>query len=213
MQKNCSLKLKKNLLKLSKKLSDKNVLSYSDIRKELGVDSKKLSKTIKTLHKEGYVTHKGRGKFEFEKERIEVVIFVYGSLKRGFDNNDILKDAQYLCKAETVRSFAMFEETSGNYPYLLKNENKGYSKIKGELYKICRKDILKKIDSFEGTPDYYKREKIKVKIKKKKIKLAETYFFTNNIIPKDQEPIEEWTKDNNYFLKVFEEHYKKSMCE
>jgi len=213
MQKNYSLKFKKNLLKLSKKLSDKSVISYSDIKKELDIDSGALSKTIKTLHKEGYVTYKGRGKFKFEEERIEVTIFVYGTLKRGFDNNDILKDAKYLCKAETVRSFAMFEETSGNYPYLLKDENKGYHKIKGELYKIYRKDVLKKIDYFEGAPDYYKREKIKVKTNKKKVKLAETYFFTNNIIPKDQEPIEEWTKDNNYFLKAFEECYKKSMCE
>ncbi len=213
MQKNYSLELKKNLLKLSKKLSDKPVISYSDIKKEFNVNSKELSKTIKTLHKEGYITCQGRGKFKFTEERIEVTIFVYGTLKRGFDNNDILKDAQYLCKAETIRSFAMFEETSGNYPYLLKNENRGYPKIKGELYKINRKDVLKKIDSFEGAPDYYKREKIKVKTSKKKVKLAETYFFTNNIIPKDQKPIEEWTKDNNYFLKVFEEQYNKSMCE
>lgn len=211
MQKICSSKLKKNILNLSKK-SKKNVLSYSDIREELDIDSNKLSKTIKTLHKEGYVTLKGRGKFKFETERIEIIIFVYGSLKRGFDNNDMLKDAQYICKAETVRSFAMFEETAGNYPYLLKNKNKGYSKIKGELYRIYRKNTLKKIDRFEGAPDYYKREKIKVKIKKKEVKLAETYFFTNTIIPEDQEPLEEWTKDNNYFLKAFEEHYKKSIC-
>ena len=210
MQKKHSSKLKKNILKLSK-LSNKNVLSYSDIREKIDIDSRELSKTIKALHKEGYVTHRGRGKFELEEEPIKITIFVYGSLKRGFDNNDILKDAQYLCKAETVRSFAMFEETSGNYPYLLKNRNKGYSKIKGELYKIYRKDILEKIDNFEGAPDYYKREKIKVKTSKKE-KLVQTYFFTNDIIPKDQEPLQEWTKDNNYFLKVFEEHYKKSIC-
>ena len=205
-------KLKKNILKLSKQLSCNEVLSYSDIREKIDIDSRKLSKTIKTLHKEGYLTCKGRGKFKLEEERIEIIIFVYGSLKRGFDNNDMLKDAQYICKAETVKSFAMFEEISGSYPYLLKDKNKGYSKIKGELYKIYRKDILKKIDYFEGAPDYYKREKIKVKKNNKEIKLVETYFFTNTIIPKDQEPMTEWTKDNNYFLKAFEEHYKKSIC-
>jgi len=211
MQKKHSLKLKKNILKLSK-LSNKSVLSYSDIKEKLAIDSTQLSKAIKSLHKEGYVTYKSRGKFKLEEKRIEIIIFVYGSLKRGFDNNDILKGAQYICQAETVRSFAMFEETSGNYPYLLKDENQGYPKIKGELYKIYRQDILKKIDCFEGAPDYYKRERIQVKTKKKKIKLAETYFFTNTTVPDDQEPIEEWTKDNNYFLKVFEEHYKKSIC-
>jgi len=203
-----SEKLKKIILKLSKK----NILSYCDVKEKINVESHILSKTIKKLHQEGLVTRKGRGKFKIEDNPIEIYIFIYGSLKKGFDNHDILKGAKYISKAETIRSFAMFEETSGNYPYLLKEANKGYSKIKGELYKIYRKDILKKIDSFEGAPDYYKRERIQVKTKTKKIKLAETYFFTNNTVPHDQEPIDEWTKDNNYFLKVFEEHYKKSIC-
>jgi len=202
-------KLRKTILKLSKK----NILSYCDVKEKINVESHVLSRTIKKLHKEGRVTYKGRGKFKIEDEPLEIYIFIYGSLKKGFDNHDILKGAKYISKAKTIRSFAMFEETSGNYPYLLKEKNKGYPKIKGELYKINRKDILKKIDSFEGTPDYYKRERIKVKTKKKEIKIAETYFFTNNTIPNDQEPIEEWTKDNNYFLKVFEEHYKKFTCE
>jgi len=202
-----SLKLKQAILSLSKK----NILSYCEVREKINVKSDVLSKTIKKLHKKGLVTHKGRGKFQIEDEPIEIYIFIYGSLKKGFDNHDILKDAKYISKAETIRSFAMFEETSGNYPYLLKEENKGYSKIKGELYKIYRKDILKNIDSFEGAPNYYKREKIKIKTKKE-VKVAETYFFTKNVIPSDQEPISEWTKDNNHFLKVFEEQYKKSIC-
>ncbi len=201
-----SLKLKKAILSLSKK----NILSYADVREKINIESDVLSRTIKKLHKKGLVTYKGRGKFKIEDKPIEKYIFIYGSLKKGFDNHDILKDAKYVSKAETIRSFAMFEETSGNYPYLLKEKNKGYSKIKGELYKVYRKDILKDIDYFEGAPDYYKRERIKIKTRKK-VKIAETYFFTKDIIPFDQDPISEWTKDNNYFLKVFEEYYKKSI--
>jgi len=49
------------------------------------------------------------------------LLFVYGLLKRGFDNHQLLKNATFIAKAKTLHPYSMFVETHGQYPYLLKN--------------------------------------------------------------------------------------------
>ena len=85
------------------------------------------------------------------------LIFVYGSLKRGFHNEGLLYNAKSLGKAKTVKKYPLVITKNPHYPYLVKEEGKGYEII-GELYRV-RRDELEKLDQFEGKE--FKREKIK----------------------------------------------------
>ena len=145
------------------------------------------------LHDNGTITIKEKGIFSKEDEHFEVYLFVYGSLKKGFENEHVLDKAKYISKATTVRKFAMYTSKGGEYPYLLKN--KPLNNIEGELYKIARKDLLKKIDIFEGSPDYYTRESIEINSRSFDTnKRAFTYFYTNKKDHKKRQPIIEWKK-------------------
>ena len=79
----------------------------------------------------------------------------------------------------------------GNYPYLVP---KPISKIEGELYQINRKEILDEIDQFEGAPDYYQREKIRVKTHRGE-KIAFVYIRKDATVPEGQEPLKVWQND------------------
>lgn len=154
------------------------------------------------LHDNGTITIKDKGTFAREDEYFEVYLFVYGSLKRGFENEYFLDKAKYISKASTVRKFAMYTAQGGEYPYLLKD--KPLNTIEGELYKIARRDLLKKIDLFEGSPDYYTRESIEVKSRSFDTnKRAFTYFYMNKKDHKKKQPITEWKKPKLFDIDAY----------
>ncbi len=136
------------------------------------------------------------------------LIFIYGSLKRNFDNHYIIEKARYKCKAKTVRKLDMFQEESANYPYLLNRTTNQSHHIKGELYEIYNENFLLEIDRFEDAPNYYKISTIKVKIYNGKIKKADVYFLKDKRVPKNQTPMAEW-KESNSFLEEFEKYYNR----
>jgi len=136
------------------------------------------------------------------------LVFVYGSLKKNFDNHHVIEKAKYKCKAKTLKRFDMFEEDYANYPYLLERTTIKSHNIKGELYEISRHDILNELDKFEDAPNYYERRTIKVKIYNGKIKKADAYFMKEHKVPRNKEPLEEWIEHKNNFLSEFEEYYK-----
>lgn len=154
------------------------------------------------LHDNGVITIKDKAVFSREDESFEVYLFVYGSLKKGFENEHLLDKAKYISKASTVRKFAMYTTKGGDYPYLLKD--KPLNNIKGELYKIARKDLLKKIDIFEGSPDYYTRESIEIKSRSfHSNKRAFTYFYINKKDHKKKQPIREWKKREPFDIDAY----------
>jgi gamma-glutamylcyclotransferase (GGCT)/AIG2-like uncharacterized protein YtfP len=154
------------------------------------------------LHDRGLITIKDKALFSKEDENFEVFLFVYGSLKKGFENEHILDKAKYISKATTIRKFAMYEANGGEYPYLIK-EKPLYS-IDGELYKIARKDLLNKIDIFEGSPDYYTRESIEVKSRSfSSNKKAFTYFYINKKDHKKKQPITKWKKTKLFDIDTY----------
>jgi len=153
-------------------------------------------KILHRLHDNGIITIVEKGYFKKE-ESFSELLFVYGSLKKGFDNHNLLsKYAKRLGKAHTVKKFAMFEDSFGNYPYLV---DAPFAKIKGELYQITRAELMKRIDEFEGVPDYYVRKKIEVK-SHHGVKRAFVYVQPDRALPTDQQPIKEWTNNTNYKL-------------
>jgi len=169
------------------------VVPFSYIQlKDVSKDT--IRKYLHRLHDRGLISIEKRGYFK-KIEPFNEFLFVYGSLKKGFDNHKLLeKYAKRVGKASTVGKFAMYEDSFGNYPYLVKEP---ITKVMGELYEIKRKELLDKIDEFEGAPEYYQRKKIKVKTHKG-VNLAFVYLREDEEIPKEQEPLKIWENNTDY---------------
>ena len=169
------------------------VVPFSYIKlKDVSKDT--IRKYLHRLHDRGFISIEKRGYFK-KIEPFNEFLFVYGSLKKGFDNHKLLdKYAKRVGKASTVGKFAMYEDSFGNYPYLVKEP---VTKVMGELYEIKRKELLDKIDEFEGAPEYYQRKKIKVKTHKG-VNLAFVYIREDEEIPKEQEPLKVWENNTDY---------------
>jgi len=161
-----------------------------------GISKDTIRKYLHRLHERGMISIVKRGYFK-RIEPFHEFLFVYGSLKKGFDNDKLLeKSTRRLGKALTVGKFGMFEDSFGNYPYLIK---KPINRIIGELYEIQRKELLDQIDEFEGAPDYYQRKKIKVKAHHG-VQFAYAYIREGIETPEDQIPLKVW--ENNTESKV-----------
>jgi len=169
------------------------IVPFSYIKlKDVSKDT--IRKYLHRLHDRGLISIEKRGYFK-KIEPFNEFLFVYGSLKKGFDNHKLLqKYAKRVGKASTVGKFAMYEDSFGNYPYLVKEP---ITKVMGELYEIKRKELLDKIDEFEGAPEYYQRKKIKVKTHKG-VNLAFVYIREDEEIPKEQEPLKIWENNTDY---------------
>ncbi len=176
-----------------KSLNSDVTLPFSAVKIE-GISIDTTRKILHRLHDNGVITIVSKGNFKKEKSFNEL-LFVYGSLKKGFDNHNLLsKYAKRLGKAHTVKKFAMYEDSFGNYPYLI---DAPLSKIKGELYKITRAELMQRIDEFEGVPDYYVRKKIEVK-SHHGVKRAFVYIRPNVEAPTEQQALKEWTNNIDY---------------
>jgi len=165
--------------------------SYVELK---AVSKDTIRKYLHRLHERGMISIVKRGFFK-KIEPFNELLFVYGSLKKGFDNHKLLeKSTKRLGKAHTVSKFGMYEDSFGNYPYLI---TKPISKIDGELYQINRKELLEEIDEFEGAPDYYQRQRIKVKTHHG-VNLAYVYIRKDANVPKNQKPLKVWQNNAEY---------------
>ena len=102
----------------------------------------------------------------------ETLLFVYGTLRRGFSNHEVyLADAFLVGKAVTAEKYALFVD---DFPYLTRRPK--VSRIVGELYRIDR-PTLDLIDCLEGHPDDYRREQIWVVTNLGRHYWAWAYFY------------------------------------
>ena len=177
------------------------IVPFSKLKtKDISTDT--LRKILHRLHDKGVITITGRGEFR-RIEPFREMLFVYGSLKKGFDNHHLLnKHAKRIGKAITVSKFGMFEDSFGNYPYLIPVPQ---MRIHGELYEIHRKELLEKLDRFEGYPDYYEKKKILVKTHRGTVR-AFVYIRPLTAIPQGQKPLREWKSDTDYKVKQLEDY-------
>ena len=90
------------------------------------------------------------------EELRDILIAVYGTLKRGFGNNVLLSNAVYVSNAKTERQYPMVVHGSG-LPFLVEKPGVGFN-VDVELY-LVSEDELKQLDMLEGHPDWYKRKK------------------------------------------------------
>ncbi|MDR3557263.1 MAG: gamma-glutamylcyclotransferase [Syntrophobacteraceae bacterium] len=97
-------------------------------------------------------------------------MFVYGTLRRGFENHFLLDGAIFLGPARTRGKYALFSE---NIPYVSKT--KEISTVAGEVYRVDS-PTLERIDLLEGHPNWYVREMIEVVLQDGSIVSAWIYF-------------------------------------
>lgn len=87
-------------------------------------------------------------------------IFVYGSLRKGFQNNYKLGAAEYNGMYHTIKRYYMVGAKSGAYPYVVTeklHESLAPTSICGELYHVSS-ELLESLDTMEGA--HYKRQEV-----------------------------------------------------
>ncbi len=75
-----------------------------------------------------------------------MIIFVYGTLKKGFAGNHILRNSVFLGACSTKKMYNLY--TNGMYPCMVPSDEDGI-KINGELYQIDIK-TLQSLNIYEG---------------------------------------------------------------
>ena len=85
------------------------------------------------------------------------LVFVYGSLKKGFGNHRLLENSKYIAKGVTVsEGFDM--GSCGGFPGVTSG---GEYRIYGELYEVDD-DTFERLDTLEGNGHFYEREEIDI---------------------------------------------------
>lgn len=85
-------------------------------------------------------------------------VFVYGSLKQGRGNHDMLSKGRLLGRCMIEGKYSMLD--LGYYPGLVhRNGDAPTRKVLGEVYLVDR-DTLQILDMLEGHPNYYARHKV-----------------------------------------------------
>lgn len=93
-----------------------------------------------------------------EKKPETDLVFVYGSLKQGFQLNHLLRNAQFIGEGVTKKGkFEMFTPND-HWPAVVQ----GKYRIKGEVYKVTP-EIIERLDQAEGVPHLYERKLVKLK--------------------------------------------------
>jgi gamma-glutamylaminecyclotransferase len=97
------------------------------------------------------------------------LVFTYGSLKRGFVNNVVLKDSVFVTEAYTRRTdfrmFGLVKGASFNFPIVLHRgegiERKTEAAIHGEVFAVDTETLMK-IDTIEQNGKMYERKLVQV---------------------------------------------------
>lgn len=95
-------------------------------------------------------------------------IFVYGTLKRGCRNHDLLARANFVGEVWTVPKYLMYD--CGRFPALVETE---FGRpIFGELYDVPL-PVLEKLDLLEDVPNQYMRGSVELEGES----FAQAYFY------------------------------------
>ena len=83
-------------------------------------------------------------------------VFVYGTLKRGGANHDVMVGANgiFLCEAKTKALRRLIVE---GLPYLCDGPAEDGHQVEGEIFEIPDEHGLDKIDALEGNGSFYQR--------------------------------------------------------
>jgi gamma-glutamylcyclotransferase (GGCT)/AIG2-like uncharacterized protein YtfP len=85
-----------------------------------------------------------------------MLLFVYGTLRRGADNHGQLGGARWLGTARTRAAYELVD--MGGYPALLEG---GCTAVLGELYDVGNR-LCRELDAFEEVPSLYERKTVEL---------------------------------------------------
>lgn len=88
------------------------------------------------------------------------LVFVYGTLKKGFGNNVLLADAEFL--GEAITADEAYVMTGRGIPFVHLVKQDGH-RIVGEVYSVTEPQ-LRSLDGLEGHPTWYERQQIPVHV-------------------------------------------------
>ena len=112
------------------------------------------------------------------------LLFVYGTLKRGYSNHSLLSAGHFVGEAATIEEYGFYLGTDKyapnepEIPFLLANPKTGDAavQVRGELWEVDS-ITLTQLDELEGHPDWYQRKKITVSHVSGKSVSAFTYLL------------------------------------
>ena len=133
---------------------------------------------------------------------MKVLMFVYGTLKKGFSNHHFLTNAKFIDYAITCEKYQMYPCINKSFPFLIKSEK--VQQIRGEVFKTSSSELLDVLDFLEGYPNLYIKKIIDVELDNKDIVKALVYVknektFLNSV--DYSTPLNEW--DDNYKNIIF----------
>lgn len=84
------------------------------------------------------------------------LVFVYGSLKRGFHNHGLLNnpESEFIGECDTPPEFTMYD--LGSFPAIVPE---GETPIQGEVFRVSGR-VFGNLDMLEGFPSFYNRKLI-----------------------------------------------------
>jgi gamma-glutamylcyclotransferase (GGCT)/AIG2-like uncharacterized protein YtfP len=85
-----------------------------------------------------------------------MLLFVYGTLRRGGTNHAQLQGARYVTMACSAAQYELVD--LGGYPALLED---GHQSVIGELYEVDAA-LTRALDEFEDVPTLYERKRIEL---------------------------------------------------
>lgn len=112
---------------------------------------------------------------EFEriyKPQDSYVVFVYGSLKRGFGNHRFLEGTEFLGAASTS-NYVYRMHSLGPFPAVVEN---GDYAVSGELYKVDGV-TMERLDMLEGNGSLYTRKLVSVRTTENEVVDAWIYLY------------------------------------
>lgn len=95
------------------------------------------------------------------------IVFVYGTLQRGYGNHRLLESSEYLGNAITHSEYYL---TNVGFPYLVDPQDpqrdvvgRVTAPVKGEVYRVTQQAVMDSLDRLEGVPHHYRRSVIPFK--------------------------------------------------
>ncbi len=84
-----------------------------------------------------------------------MLLFVYGTLKRGQRNHHLLAGQRFVRSVATAPGFCLYD--LGPYPALVPDADGG--PVRGELFAVSG-SATAELDDFEGVPDLFDRRRV-----------------------------------------------------
>lgn len=124
------------------------------------------------------------------KNVVKMLVFIYGTLKKGFYNDFLMEGSSFIGECETTKKFPLNVKLNNYYPGLLNLPNEGHV-ISGELYEVS-KTHFDNLIRFEG--DEFQHGPIEISISEEK-KIVETFFFIVDNSYKEENLSNKWSSE------------------